>query len=146
MLDAPGARRPGRLRLPAVAAAVLVATVATGCGAGATEAEARSAADAFVADLERDPAAACQRLAPETRETLETDAGTSCEDALGELGLQGAGSAEAVDVAGHAAQVRYAGDTLVLGLFDDGWRVTAAGCQRPSGDPAQPYDCDVHGG
>ena len=36
-------------------------------------------------------------------------------------------------------------ETVFLALFDDGWRVTAAGCTRLAG-PAEPYDCDVEGG
>ena len=143
---AAGAPQSRRRHLLSIATAVLVATVVGGCGADAAESEARDAADAFVADVASDPAAACQRLAPDTHASLEEDSGTSCETALGELGLESAGPAEEVDVAGHAAQVRYAGDTLFLGLFDDGWRVTAAGCERPSGDRAEPYDCDVEGG
>ena len=117
-----------------------------GCCADAAESEARGAADAFVADLSRDPGAACERLAPETRKTLEQDSGGSCETALGELSVVGGGTAEAVAVAGHAAQVRYGDDTVFLGLFDDGWRVTAAGCERVSDDRSEPYDCDVEGG
>ena len=50
-----------------------------------------------------------------------------------------------VVVAGHSAQVRYSGDTVFLARFDDGWRVTAAGCRRVSTDPAVPYDCAVDG-
>ena len=34
-------------------------------------------------------------------------------------------------------------DTLFLARFDQGWRVTAAGC-TPHGD--LPYDCTVKGG
>ena len=48
-------------------------------------------------------------------------------------------------VAGHSAQVRYAQETVFLSLFDDGWRVTAAGCSRTSTDPSVPYDCTVGG-
>ena len=50
-----------------------------------------------------------------------------------------------VSVAGHSAQVRYARETVFLSLFDDGWRVTAAGCSRTSSDQAVPYDCTVEG-
>ena len=31
------------------------------------------------------------------------------------------------------------GDTIFLALFDEGWRVTAAGCERASTDPQEPY-------
>jgi hypothetical protein len=121
-----------------------VACVA-GCGGGAAQGEARAASDAFVAEAGDDPAAACEQLAPETRRTLEEDSGSTCPDAIGALDLTAAGDALAVTVAGHSAQVRYAGDTVFLAFFDDGWRVTAAGCERVSGDPSEPYDCDVEG-
>ena len=124
----------------------LLALVLAACGSAAAQDDARAAADAFVAEAEPDPAAACERLAPETRRTLEEDAGSGCQDVIGGLGLGGGGAARSVAVAGHGAQVRYADAAVFLGLFDDGWRVTAAGCRRVSDDPSAPYDCDVEGG
>ena len=62
------------------------------------------------------------------------------------IGLDAGGTAESVDVAGHAAQVRYRQGTVFLALFDDGWLVTAAGCLRTSEDRSEPYDCDIEGG
>ena len=91
-----------------------------------------------------DPAAACALLAPRTRESVEQD-GAPCAQALGDEDLPAPGRRTAVTVAGHSAQVRYAGETVFLSLFDDGWRVTAAGCSRTSPDPAVPYDCAVEG-
>ncbi len=137
--------RPAGRALAALCAA-LTATAVAGCGAGAAESEARSAADAFLEAAGADPASACERLAPETRSTLEENAGSSCDAALRQLGLGATGAAESVDVAGHGAQVRYASDTVFLALFDDGWLVTAAGCDRASDDRSEPYDCDVEGG
>ena len=61
-------------------------------------------------------------------------------------GCAPAGAGSSVTVAGHSAQVRYADDTVFLARFDDGWRVTAAGCERVSSDDAVPYDCVVDGG
>ena len=72
--------------------------------------------------------------------------GTPCAQALAEAGLAPAGAGGSVTVAGHSAQVRYADDTVFLARFDDGWRVTAAGCERVSSDDAVPYDCVVDGG
>ena len=126
--------------------AAATAMAVCGCGAGAAESEARTAADAFLQAVGSDPASACERLAPETRSSLEESTGSSCDAALRQLGLGAAGSAESVDVAGHGAQVRYEGDTVFLALFDTGWLVTAAGCQRASDDRSEPYDCDVEGG
>lgn len=135
----------GRRAAAALLALPLVAAL-SGCGAGAAQDEARAASDAFVAEADGDPAAACERLAPETRRTLEDDSGAGCQDVIGGLGLTSAGAARSVTVAGHSAQVRYTGDAVFLALFDDGWRVTAAGCERVSADASEPYDCDVEGG
>lgn len=87
--------------------------------------------------------AACALLAPATREALERDAGASCAQALLDEDLPAAGSGPEPEVFGTAAQVRSGTDTIFLGLFGDGWRVTAAGCAA-AGD--KPYACAVEGG
>lgn len=66
-----------------------------------------------------------------------------CADALLEEDLPAAGNDPVPEVFGTAAQVRSDGETLFLGRFDDGWRVTAAGCAA-AGD--RPYECAVQGG
>ena len=53
------------------------------------------------------------------------------------------GPVTAVEVWGDSAQVRFAGDTLFLARFDDGWHVRAAGCQPQAADV--PYSCQVEG-
>lgn len=90
----------------------------------------------------RDGEAACALLAPATREALERDARAACGTALLDEDLPVGGEPEP-QVFGTAAQVRTAADTIFLGLFDDGWRVTAAGCAA-AGD--KPYECAVEGG
>ena len=130
---------------PVLAVVLGVVALLAGCGADVERAEAARAADAFVQAGQRDPAAACRVLAPRTLETVEED-GTPCARALPELGLPQPGARSTVSVAGHSAQVRYASDTVFLALFDDGWRVTAAGCEHRSDDEAIPYDCTVDGG
>lgn len=80
-----------------------------------------------------------------TRQQLESQAETSCPAALRAEDLPTGGRIEATEVAGHSAQVRTDGDTIFLALFDDGWRVTAAGCERTSSDPQEPYECAVEG-
>ena len=102
-------------------------------------------ADAFAAGLRDDPSAACDLLAPETLSRLEEEAGAGCVEALPAAGVSDPGRRLQVTVAGHAAQARFAQDTVFLALFDDGWKVVAAGCEHVSGDPADPYDCDVEG-
>ena len=53
-----------------------------------------------------------------------------------------AGSVREVKVYGKDAVAYLERDTVFLARFDDGWRVTAAGCTPNSG---RPYDCDVEG-
>lgn len=136
----------GRSRSPA---AVLALAMAVVCLAGCADVErtaAAEAADAFASDLRDDPAAACALLAPPTLEKLEEEAGSGCAQALPASGVEDPGERLEVTVAGHSAQARFAEDTLFLSLFDDGWRVVAAGCERGSEHLADPYDCDVDGG
>ena len=121
-----------------------VALVLGGCGGAIERQDAAATADVFVADVTADPAAACALLAPRTRESVEQD-GTPCVQALPEADIPAPGARGTVSVAGHSAQVRYARETVFLSLFDDGWRVTAAGCTRGSSDQAVPYDCTVEG-
>lgn len=117
-----------------------------GC-ASAQEAQVEGAADRFATVVrDGDAAAACTLLAPDTRTRLEEQSGQDCAAALPGSGLGDPGARGEVVVAGHSAQARFADDTYFLALFDDGWKVTAAGCRHESGDAAQPYDCDVEGG
>ena len=115
-----------------------------GC-AGQGSVEDRPAADAaehFAQAVGPDPAAACGLLAPQTRLKLEDEQGP-CAQSLPESKVpQDAGSVRDVKVYGKDAVVQLERDTVFLARFDDGWRVTAAGC-TPNGD--RPYDCDVEG-
>ena len=127
-----------------VAVVGVAAVGLAGCGADVEREEAAAAAGAFTASVAGDPSAACALLAPSTLESVEKD-GESCPQALASSGVTAGGEPTSVAVAGHSAQVRYPGDTVFLALFDDGWRVTAAGCRREAPDPAVPYDCTVEG-
>jgi hypothetical protein len=127
-----------------VAVVGVVAVGLGGCGAGVERDEAAAAAGAFTASVAVDPSAACRLLAPSTLESVEKD-GESCPEALAGSGVTAGGEPTSVAVAGHSAQVRYRGDTVFLALFDEGWRVTAAGCRRDDPDPSVPYDCTVEG-
>lgn len=124
--------------------AVVAALALAGCGADLERDGAARAADAFTSSAASDPVAACAVLAPRTLESLEEDG--PCPQSLPATELPDAGDRRQVTVAGHSAQVRYAGDTVFLALFADGWRVTAAGCARRSDDGAVPYGCSVDGG
>src|SRR4029077_5247053 len=101
--------------------------------------------DAFAAGVSQDPQAACALLAPRTKKSLEKD-GEPCARALTKEDQPNPAKQTEVNVAGPSAQVRYAEDTVFLSLFDDGWRVTAAGCARTSPDQAVRYDCSVQAG
>ena len=73
-------------------------------------------------------------------EALEENTGSGCDAALPQVGLGAAGAAGL----GRRRRPRGAGalrgDLVFLRLFDKGWLVTAAGCQRHSDDRSEPYD------
>ncbi len=138
----------GRLRVlvPLVPLALLVG----GCGSAESEAAAE-ASTRFVAMVRNDPSGACGMLAPHTRQRVEDDGDGDCVKGLEAAGLPAPGAAgdtagQAVtEVAGHTAQVKLPGQAVFLSLFDDGWRIIAAGCTRPAEDTAISYDCLVQG-
>ncbi|MEX0168278.1 hypothetical protein MRBLMG1_000819 [Streptomyces sp. LMG1-1-1.1] len=86
---------------------------------------------------------ACELLAPGSREQLVEDERKPCERALPSQGLPRGGGVRSVDVYGRQALLRFSGETLFLSEFDEGWRVTAAGCVPEPGD--EPYDCVLKG-
>jgi hypothetical protein len=132
------------LRSLAIAAAFTAMATSSGCSAqGNPEAEAAgSAAVSFGATARSDADAACALLAPETaRETGRES--SSCADGLAETDLPQAGRLREVEVYGLDAVAHLEADTVFLARFDDGWKVTAAGC-TPRGDA--PYDCEIKGG
>jgi hypothetical protein len=92
---------------------------------------------------DRDGAAACRMLAPATTDELEKSTGKPCDQAILEEDLPEPSAPESVEVYGTAGSVTTATDTMFLGKFQSGWRVTAAGCAAASPGP---YDCDVAGG
>ena len=121
---------------------LLVAT--SGCGGDGETEGPRSTAKAFERAVESDDgAAACDLLAPKTRDELEQSAGTPCAEAILAEDLPAAGASTESSAYGSMAQVRFTGDTLFLAEFPDGWRVLAAGCAPK---PKAPYDCVVQGG
>ncbi len=122
--------------LLAGAAALLLLT---GCS-GASDAEATDVALAFE-DASGDPRMRCDLLAPGTRAVFESEAAARCAEAIGNVPLPG-GEVTAVEVWGGDAQIRLGRETVFLTETDEGWRVTAAGCE-PRG--AAPYDCEVQG-
>lgn len=122
----------------------LVLLALGGC-AGQGSAENQPAADAaerFAQAVGSDAATACALLAPQTRVELESQDGPCQQSLSGTDVPDDAGSVRQVKVYGKDAVAYLERDTLFLARFDDGWKVTAAGC-TPNGD--RPYDCDVKG-
>ncbi|WP_404388648.1 hypothetical protein [Humibacillus xanthopallidus] len=126
-------------------AAIIVTATGSGCGPQQGNPEARDVASVVVqfrSHAVSDVEAACALLAPESAMELEQASG-SCGRGLTAAHLADGGRVRDVEVYGLDAMVRLEQDTVFLARFDDGWRITAAGC-TPRGDG--PYDCDIKGG
>ena len=136
-------RRPSQwARAGCCAAGVLLTLTLSGC-AGSQDASALGVAQTYAAALaDGDGDAACAVLAPAVRSELEQATGSSCGRAVLEEGVVPEGDGDDVLVYGVSAQVRFVGDTVFLGRFHDGWRVTAAACSATARDV---YDCSVKG-
>lgn len=136
-------RRPSRwTRAGCCAAGGLLTLTLSGC-AGSQDASALGVAQIYAAALaDGDGDAACAVLSPTVRSELEQATGSACGRAVLEEGVVPEGDGDDVLVYGVSAQVRFVGDTVFLGRFRDGWRVTAAAC---SATPRDVYDCRVKG-
>lgn len=130
---------------------VLVCTAALvtlgGCaGRGSAENGAVSdAAERFISAASTVQGQACDAVAPATLESIASD-DEDCTTAIADLGLETrmAGSPSLrVEVYGRDAFVEWDDQTLFLARLDDGWLVTAAGCQTRGED--LPYDCSIEG-
>jgi len=115
-----------------------------GC-ASTEEPAAVDAARSFLSLVRSDPAQACGLLAPRTLEHLSEDGDGECSKGLDDSRPPTGGDVKGATVAGRSAQVVLADQVVFLARFDAGWRVTAAGCERQSSDPAVPYHCTVEG-
>jgi hypothetical protein len=104
---------------------------------------AEAAAVSFSQSAAAAPAAACALLAPQTLKDLEDSEGP-CARSLSAQLKPGSAPVRSAEVYGKDAIVHLSSDTVFLARFDDGWRVTAAGCTRP--EVGRPYDCTVKGG
>lgn len=136
------AAAPPRRRLQSV---LLIAAVTALAGCASAEvSEAEQTVRSFQQALRSDPGEACALLAPASRQEVQDAAQSDCATALQDAGLPDSGAVRAIDIAGHSARVVLDTDTVFLALFDDGWRITAAGC-TPAADDALPYDCTVKG-
>jgi hypothetical protein len=106
----------------------------------AEDANASSAALAFYHSLDN-PAQACKWLAPGTLSELQDSFGM-CAQSLPQQHLPTATRILSVSVYGKDAIVRLDHDVMFLARFDEGWRVTAAGC-KPRQD--RPFNCSIKG-
>jgi hypothetical protein len=132
--------------MPAAALVVSTLLLVTGCaGRGSAEETAvGDTATAFFAAVSAAPERACTLLAPATLASLRSDQ-EDCAEAVSGAALNGdvAATPPEIQVYGRDAIVQWAGQTLFLARFDDGWRVTAADCE-PTGKDL-PFDCTVEG-
>jgi hypothetical protein len=118
------------------------ALVLSGCAASPQRADVSTAAESFVAALERgDGAAACKLLSPRAAESAPGATDASCADAVKSVQENGH-TADSVQVWGAAAQVHIGNDVLFLQRLSGHWLVSAAGCQQ---QPVGPYSCKVSG-
>lgn len=123
----------------------LLAAALGGCSAqGSSQTDAAGAAAVRFSSIARsDAKTACSLLAPQTVSELQKGSGT-CARGLEDADPPAGGRLQDVEVYGLDAIARLDADTVFLARFDNGWRVTAAGCTPPPSDG--PYDCDIKGG
>jgi hypothetical protein len=127
----------------AAGAALVLLPALSGCGSMPHADVVMAAAGAFhraVAD--RDGAAACAELAPQTRSELEQSAGKPCAVAVLEEEVPPEAPSDP-EVFGTQAMVRVGSGATFLSRFPDGWKVMAAACEPR---PGAPYDCSITGG
>lgn len=111
--------------------------------AGCSDVAQQDVTAAAVSFLDAEPAQACRLLAPDTARAVAERADGSCARGLTAVDRPAGGTVLAVELAGQSAQVRLATDVLFLARFPDGWRVTAAACERDDPDREVPYRCEV---
>jgi hypothetical protein len=113
-----------------------------GCAPAGEQPAMQVANDFATALADADAQRACELLAPDTADLLESMSTLECEQALPALELPG-GEMTEVQVWGDAAQARSADDVVFLRELDGQWVVVAAGCQEQEG--GEPYQCDLQG-
>jgi len=125
---------------------LMFAVLATaGCGRSDDRAEVRSVTEHFLAAFESgDGQAACADLSTDTRKELESQEQRDCREAVGELQLE-PGATDRVEVYVTNAKVDLAsGQSVFLSRTQEGWRLSAVGCEPEAGEPAeQPFDCEL---
>jgi hypothetical protein len=128
------------------AVVLLLAVIATaGCDRAGDRDAVRSVTEHFLAAVEAgDGEGACGDLSTDTRKALESREQTDCRDAVGELQLE-PGVTDRVQVYVTNAKVDLAsGQSMFLSRTQEGWRLSAVGCEPEAGQPAErPFDCEL---
>jgi hypothetical protein len=112
----------------ALAVALVLAAMAGGCGRDGDRDDVQAVTDRFYAALEAgDGETACAQLSTDTRTEVE------------------GGDLTRVQVYVTNAKADLAsGESAFLSYTEDGWRLSAVGCQPVGGKPAdRPYDCEL---
>ncbi len=128
------------MRAPAWTPIAALVLLLAACGTGPSQDESERVVDRFQAAIgSADGDAACAQLTEHLRTALETQERKPCRAAIVGLGLNGRGSPERTRVYLTSALVNVArsGDAF-LDQTPDGWRISAAGCVRATG---QEYKC-----
>lgn len=129
------------MRAPGCTLLSVLVVLLAACGTGPSEEESERVVNRFQAAVaSSDGEAACAQLTEHLRNAFEEDEGEPCSAAIVGLGLDGLGRAERSRVYITSALVNVAGgDDAFLDQTARGWRISAAGCARTSGQ--QEYDC-----
>ena len=130
---------------PITIALLLLCLAATGCGRTGDRDRATEVAQKFLQAVGAgDGAVACGLLADDTRTALEDEEQKPCGEAIGSLQIEpGAPTAVELYLTNAKADLDN-GDSAFLSETADGWRVSAAGCKRGDGPPADaPMDCEL---
>jgi hypothetical protein len=133
------------MRCRRVLIAALGAMALTGCGASERDADVIAATERFHAAIEtQDAETACDLLSPDTSSKLEQQEKAPCEETILALELPAGATATSTSIHMTTAAVALAeGGSTFLDEFDDGWKVSAAGCDASG--PNLPYECELEG-
>ena len=128
----------------AFAVALVLAAMAGGCGRDGDRDAIRAVTERFYAALDAgDGAAACAGLSTDTRSALESEEQSPCAEAVGSLEVEGGDLTRIQVYVTNAKADLASGESAFLSHTEDGWRLSAVGCQ-PVGKPAdRPYDCEL---
>ena len=124
---------------------VLLAVLFASCGSGERERDAASVSNHFHAALEAgDGAEACEQLSEETASKLEESEGAPCEQAVLDVDLPAGATNASAEVYVTSAFIDLAdAGSVFLDKGHEGWKVSAAGCEPPTGD--RPWECRLEG-